>query len=34
MIAEETKYDRRQFIGGAAMTIAATQLGMIPSAAE
>src|SRR5215813_10127525 len=27
---EKTKYDRRQFIGGAAVTIAAAQLGMIP----
>ena len=27
---EKRKYDRRQFIGGAAVTIAAAQLGMIP----
>ena len=30
---EETRYDRRQFIGTAAITIAAAQLGMIPNAA-
>jgi pimeloyl-ACP methyl ester carboxylesterase len=31
-MAEETKYDRRRFLGTAAMTIAAAQLGMIGSA--
>jgi pimeloyl-ACP methyl ester carboxylesterase len=30
---EKTKYNRRQFIGTASMTIAATQLGVIPAAA-
>ena len=32
-MAEEIKYDRRRFLGTAAMTIAAAQLGMIGSAA-
>src|SRR5712691_10083498 len=31
-VSEEIKYDRRHFLGTAAMTIAATELGMIGSA--
>jgi hypothetical protein len=31
MMTDETKYDRRQFIGAAAMTIAAAQLDVLPS---
>lgn len=34
MINEDCKYDRRRFMGTAAMTVAAAQLGMFSSAAE
>ena len=34
MINEDVKYDRRRFMGTAAMTVAAAQLGIFSSAAQ